>query len=354
MDNVQDKLNAAQKVYGLGGTSKSAPGNDFYNTPKSKLSYVVNFELSDAATVIMNTLYHSTTPINIRAAYNVKSVDKPSYTMTTEEINQYNRTRLAQGKIQYHPVNMVLYDTVDSAVMMLIDCYRRFYYGDFANKSLRSWRYNTVSTPRNFANNLLRPDSVTNNFWALNDTWGRSTFDMADGNGMYFFKRIDIYEIDRGQYTVHNIHNPVIETVQMSTKDYETNDPDIITLTFRHEGISNICPITGARAICKPVKSLAMELVGNDGKFSKSEFYKYFGNIDKDSTSFTDILKNGTDSPGILNSIAGAFAGSFISGVTAGVTSNLTNAISGGSIMDDVSSVAKDGLDSIRKIGGFF
>ena len=354
MANVNDKLAAAQKIYGLGGISKSAPGNDFFNTPKARFSYVVNLELSDAANVMMNTLYHSTTPLNIRAAYNVKSVDKPSYTMTTEEINQYNRTRLVQGKIQYQPVNMSLYDTVDSAVLMLIDCYRRFYYGDFANKSLRSWRYNTISNPKNYTSNMLRPDSITNNFWALNDTWGRSTFDMADGNGSYFFKRIDIYEIDRGHYTVHNIHNPVIENVQMGTKDYENNEPDLIQLTFRHEGISNICPITGDRAITKPIKSLAMELVGNEGKFAKSDFYKYFGNIDRDSTSFNDILKNGIDSPGILGSIAGAFTSAAVSGITGAVMSNITGAIGGGSITDDISSVASKGLNAIKGIGGFF
>ena len=350
MSNINDKINAAQKIYGLGGISKSAPGLEFFNTPKSRFSYVINFEQSNAANVMMNTLYHSTTPLNIRAAYNVKSVDKPSFTMTTEEINQYNRTRLVQGRLQYHPVAMTLYDTVDSAVLMLLDCYRRYYYGDFANKSLRSWHYNTVSSTRNFTSNLLRPDSVTNNFFALNDTWGRSTFDMADGNGSYFFKRIDIYEIDRGHYTVHNIHNPVIETVQMSNKDYETNDPDVIQLTFKHEGISNICPITGARAITKPIKSLALELVGNDGKFAKSDFYKYFGNIDKDSTSFTDIMKNGIDNPGILGGIAGGFATSIVGGVTDAVTSNISKSLTSGVL----SSVADQSVNAIKSIGGLF
>ena len=348
------RINAAQNIYGLGGISKSAPGHNSYNTPKARFSFVIHYELSDAAKTMMANLYKSTnTPLNVRSAYNIKSVDRPSFTMNTIAVNQYNRTRLVQGRIEYAPVNLVMYDTVDSAGLMLVDLYRRFYYGDFANKSLDSWRYNTISTSRNFHRDSLRRESRADNPNILNNTWGRSTFNMGDGNGSYFFKRIDIYEIDGNRYTVHNIHNPVIETVTLDNKDYETNEPSTIQLVLRHEGISNLCPITGVKAISKPIKGLAFHLVGNGGNFSKSAFYKYWGDHDSE-WSFTDILKNGADIAGAVDRVVTSVADAAIEGFTGEAIRNIAGAIGEGNILSEIGSDIGGGLGALKNIGGLF
>lgn len=277
---IYDNLNAAQHIFGLGGRVWESLESNHFNTSKMKFSYVVHFELSDAAKTMIKHMYGVDTPLGEICSYVIKDVDKPSFSMETTQMNQYNRTRLAQGRITYDPVNMVLYDTVDSAGLKLIDAYRRYYYGDFAQKSLESWRYDSISTPRNFENVHELQEPLSTDYRDPNYTWGRSVYNQGDQDSGYFFKRIDIYEIDGTTYTVHNLHNPVFTTVGMGTKSHESDDPDIINLTIQYEGVTNICPVTNQKAISADVADIAPKLAEDDAEFSKSHFYRYWGEMD--------------------------------------------------------------------------
>ena len=76
--------------------------NAYENAPKLKFLFHTVFEINqdivnlDAANVNISVL--------------VKSIKLPGYTIQTQQLNQYNRKRLAQTKIEYNPVTLEFHD----------------------------------------------------------------------------------------------------------------------------------------------------------------------------------------------------------------------------------------------------
>ena len=192
-----EHFNSAAYKFGAVGATKDGKGIEYMNIPKAKFSFVVHFELTDTARKFIRTLYGTDIALGQLTSYLVKEVDKPNFSFETTELNQYNRTRLVQGKVRYDALNMSVYDTVNSAGLLLVDAYRSYYYGDFADKSLSSWAYDNISSTKSYTYNY----PLTNIFKKLltktekaddNTTWGRSVYNQGDKDESYFFKRIDI------------------------------------------------------------------------------------------------------------------------------------------------------------------
>ena len=60
----------------------------------------------------------------------VKTVDLPKYTIATETLNQYNRKRVIQTKINYDPVNITFHDDGSDLVRNMWYNYYSYYYKD--------------------------------------------------------------------------------------------------------------------------------------------------------------------------------------------------------------------------------
>ena len=148
--------------------------------------------------------------------------------------------------MEYQPINLVMYDTRNSAATMLLDAYTSWYYGDKFNKTKDSWRYNVVGSSNTFEDNEtdgVAPNPGANYYYsdAWSKTWGRCISNQFDGDGQYFFKRIDIYEIDGDTVTPYNIHNPLITTAVFDTKSHESSgEPALITCGVEYEGVTHL------------------------------------------------------------------------------------------------------------------
>lgn len=371
-------MNSAQYKFGTSGTVHGGEARTNMSITKAKYNFIVHFELGEVAKQMLRELHGTDKPLGALTSYVIKDIDKPGFTMQTDTVNQYNRSRLVPGKITYDPVNMALYDTIDSAAMLLIDAYRRYYYGDFSDKSLKSWQYDTVSTPRLFE--YFQP-LLPNDFEQgdpedeMGDyTWGRSVYNMGDQDNGYFFKRIDIYEIDGSVYTVHNIHNPVIESVKLGTKTHESEgEPSLINLTFKHEGISNICPLTLRKAISKPTAEL-VPLIDplTSSEFSPMGFFKYWGEMDDTPINEFDpnTVKGFPDQRGFTDDLSatsilamGKSAVRSVGGVVSAVTdssglvdtaSNVSKALTQGTALSSAAGSVASAGDAVKSIGGLF
>ena len=376
-----EHFNSSQFRFGNTGATYNGASHEYMDIPKSRFCFVLHFEISDLAKQMIQQMYGTSINLGELTAFMIKDVDKPAFSIDTVEMNQYNRTRLHQGKIKYSSVNMTIYDTISSYCSLLVDAYLRFYYGDFSDKTLNSWRYNNVSSKKNFEesfslSNLFssytkQQDSTDSN--SSDYTWGRSIYNQGDQDLGYFFKRIDIYEIDGNTYTVYNLHNPVIESIQYDNKSHEGGEPATIKISWKYEGISNICPVTNNRAISATTAQIAKTLsLSDDGEFSPYGFFKYWGEMDSADISEYDptqiagfpsqnssgldfstatstvnsILKIGTSATAVYNAVS--------SGNITDIINNTKNAMGEGNATSTGLGVLGAGMGSISKIGGLF
>lgn len=333
-DPAFENYNAAQRVFGTAGEG----GFSFYNLPKFKNSFIIEFELTPFAKNFIKTQLpdtHTDFEANNVSCF-VKDVTLPSFGFNLETVNQYNKKRLVTGEINYKPSTVLFYDTVDSAAYLLMDAYRKYYYGDFFAKSEQSYRNDVLSTPENFN--------------ALGANWGRSVMNNGNYDNQYFFKSINIYEIDNETYTVHNMINVFIEDVQLETKSMESEgEPAILGLTMRYEGCNNFGP-EGYLSIGVPTMEIAQLITDTEG-LGVSGFFKYFGELDdktKGLTTIGKIIRAGTSVSDIISSAGDILRGDITSDTIRNIGSAVTrgaNAIGLGSIVSDASS--KFGLGNI-------
>lgn len=291
----QNHLNAAQRVFSSSGEG----GNAGYTLPKLKYSFIVEFILSEyAKDFIKNQLLDTHSRFDI---YNVscfvRDVNLPSAAFEIDEMNQYNRTRYQTGKITYKPSTIAFYDTVDSAALLLFDAYRKYYYGDFFNKSPISFRNDVLSNPIQFEK--------------TGGNWGRSVMNNGNYDSQYFFQQINIYEIDNETYTAHNMFNVFVEDVTPETKTMESDgEAGVLTATLRYEGMGNLNP-QGYASIAVPTMEIGALITDTSG-LGKAGFFKYFGELDDRSMGLSTIgkiIRAGTAGHDIIASVGSILRG---------------------------------------------
>ena len=178
-----------------------------YNIPKPKMMYFVNFVTNQLNT---QTLKH--------LSFFCKRMDRLQMTYDVTTINQYNKKRLVQGKLEYGPLNFGLHDTVDGTAFKLIEAYNRFYFGDFTNKSESSWSYDVVGSGFEQAQG-----------WGLK---GNQT-----PNSGNFLSRIEVYEIYDQVYSQVDFINPKFTSVDMQPLDIADSAGNEINISSRYEGV---------------------------------------------------------------------------------------------------------------------
>jgi hypothetical protein len=60
----------------------------------------------------------------------VKTVQLPTYSITVDTMNQYNRKRLVQSRNQYNPIQIVFNDDQSDLIRNMWYNYYRYYYKD--------------------------------------------------------------------------------------------------------------------------------------------------------------------------------------------------------------------------------
>ena len=88
--------------------SKTFTTNAFELKPRFKFLFHVSFTLNYKELPTLASSMGMDQLSNI--SLTVKTVDLPKYTITNETLNQYNRKRVIQTKINYDPVTIVFHD----------------------------------------------------------------------------------------------------------------------------------------------------------------------------------------------------------------------------------------------------
>ena len=166
----------------------------------------------------------------------VKSVQMPGFKITTEVLNQYNRKTVVQTKLNYEPVTLQFHDDMANATNDLWKNYYQYYYADGAYESA--------------ANPTVKPRSTQfdQRYNLAGRSFNSSFTDTKAGNINYkygfnkpheapFFKDIEIYQLNRQQYTGIKLVNPVITSWQHGELNQSTNQLLESKMTVAYESV---------------------------------------------------------------------------------------------------------------------
>lgn len=220
--------------------SKTFRTDYFGLAPKQKFTFHVVFNINTALPGIQQLL--GQTPSTISKT--VKSIQLPSYQIQVEELNQYNRKRYVQNKINYQPVQIVFHDDNNDNVRQLWYAYYQYFYKDAiygyqGNPAVRGSPGVDPTPPEfNYNNNDLYQDKrPVTDFGFVGE--GLSTPPNA-GQGLsskpQFFKDITIYGLTQHNFAAYTLINPLITDFAHDTYDYsDGSSPMQNTMTVKYE-----------------------------------------------------------------------------------------------------------------------
>lgn len=238
--------NIAARVFGFNN-----PGQVVTAVPRTKFMYFVKFALSSEGAAMTGNANLNTYEGNRGISFKVRQVDKPKVALTTSELNQYNKKRLAYTKIDYSEATLRIYDTVDDSVLALWIDYFTFYFGDSRRKNDAAYRQSPVD-----------PEFVDSSGWGFRPI----------SESVNFFDKITIYAFYANTYTAFSYINPKITSVDWQQKAYDSSDPEEINLSIKYEAIEY-------------------------EEFGKPYDYREFGWLPTDSIATNEVIPNKPASP---------------------------------------------------------
>jgi len=281
-----------------------------YLIPKPKYLFYVQFVLNARYQLPENQLN--------RIGYLVKNIDRPKLQYKMQELDQYNRKRVAYTKVDYPSVSLTMHDTVDCAAAKMIDDYNRFHFGDFSNMYPED---NSDTHNALYTNNSITGNDMT--YWGYRVKNPGNYVGVGPANrglpgAEYFFSEINVYEFYGQKFTMYSLMNPKIESVSFSTTDSSSADAQEVSLTINPEGVL-------FRFIDAPIdySLLASKILPGPG-FSTNNFPI----ADMDLNSFVQGLV-GTIGGGLLSNLTDGLYGAFGSmGLTNGQVAGIGYATS--------------------------
>lgn len=231
--------------------AKTFRGNSYQYAPKYKFLFHVYFEINPA-------VYAKGIAQGANFGLAVKTVDLPKYNITTATMNQYNRKRLVQTKIQYQPINIAFHDDNGNLINDMWYNYYTYYFKD-ANKPTVSsagrtaQSANTGSADYN-SRNLYKPDITGDEDWGyIGETGQQSGTTSQSSQGISkipFFKNIQIHGFNQHNFVKYTLINPVITAFNHDTYDYSqgngvmsnTMSIDYETVTYAEGAIDGSKP----------------------------------------------------------------------------------------------------------------
>jgi len=215
---VMREGNSVVKNFGLTDTKF------FRKIPKPKFLFFVrfksNFTGSELPTGFDATKLND--PQN-GIVFPLKNIDRPKLQPSTETLNQYNKKRVIQTKIEYQPVTMSFHDDIEDKVMSFWADYYAFYYGDGGKVHVNDWA----------------SDQTKGDFIDTVSGWGyRGKFRHGIAENQHYLSDITIYQFFGGQYTTMTFVRPIITMFDHDQADYaEGSTGSGVTMSFDYEGV---------------------------------------------------------------------------------------------------------------------
>ncbi len=204
--------------------SRTFTTNAFELKPRYKFLFHVSFSINTAEIPFLRGVFGSGDVAELSLL--VKTVDLPKYNINTATMNQYNRKRLVQTKIDYQPVTLTFHDDGGDNARRLWYYYFSYYYNDPSQPYLSPNVTNgsagasqNRTTGFGYPRSDIYSDTLQVKNWGYSgETWTNGT---SNTNGKpAFFKDIRIYGMDQRKFAEYVLINPIIKSWNHDTYDY--------------------------------------------------------------------------------------------------------------------------------------
>ena len=223
----QDNLNTAAdfKLRDYQHAQRVFLTNGYENTPRYKFLFHVYFNINPAVLSSYKDLY-SLTELRTLGLL-VKNIDLPKFKIATDTLNQYNRKRIVQKKIDYEAVQLEMHDDGGDLVRNMWYNYFSYYYKDPTQQygsppAINGAMGVNATGAQGFSYNN-RDIYAANR--AVND-WGYIGEAYDDNNKSAsgkppFFSDISIYGFNQHKFVQYVLINPLISSWEHDKYDYK-------------------------------------------------------------------------------------------------------------------------------------
>ena len=208
--------------------SKTFRTNGYENLPRFKFLFHVYFNINTTEIPALRQVFQAGTQSTVGLL--VKNIQLPQFNIEVETLNQYNRKRLVQKKINYQPCQVDFHDDGGDLIRTMWYNYYSYYYKD-PSQPYRGQTSTNGSMGAN-ANRTAGFGYNTRDIYAndrfIND-WGYVGEAYADGTNAAggkpaFFKDISIYGFNQHKFIEYVLINPMISDWSHDTYDYSQGD----------------------------------------------------------------------------------------------------------------------------------
>ena len=227
--------------------SKTFRTNGYELAPRFKFNFHKFFNLN--TTGIRSLAINDVSSIGL----SVKTIDLPSYQISVDTMNQYNRKRLVQSKIEYQPVTITFNDDGGDLIRNMWYNYFSYYYKDPVQQyegvpNTNGTSGNLQTTPTGFGYNTrdtYSNDRFVNDWGYVGESYMDGTF--APEGKPPFFRDIKIYGLNQHHFAAYVLVNPLITDWKHDTYDYsQGNGVMTHTVTIKYETVKYYSGAIGA------------------------------------------------------------------------------------------------------------
>lgn len=226
--------------------SRAFVTNSYELKPRFKFLYHVSFTLNLEQIPYLKGAFSNDQIKNLSLL--VKTVELPKFQVNTETLNQYNRKRVIQTKIDYQPVSITFHDDGGDNARKLWYYYYTYYFKDAAQQYLAPNVTNgslgeSANRQAGFGYNArdIYSDYLAVKDWGyIGETWTDGTPNNAtDASGKPpFFRDIRIYGLDQRKFAEYILINPVINSWNHDIYDYSQGNGTMQhTMTINYETV---------------------------------------------------------------------------------------------------------------------
>lgn len=231
--------------------SKTFRTNGYENLPRFKFLFHVYFNINTSEIPALRQVFQAGTQSTIGLL--VKNIQLPQFNMEVETLNQYNRKRLVQKKINYQPCQVDFHDDGGDLIRTMWYNYYSYYYKDPSQPYRGQTASNGVigqMANRTAGFGYNNRDIYANDRF-VND-WGYIGESYADGTNSAggkppFFRDISIYGFNQHKFVEYVMINPMISDWSHDTYDYSQGDGVMTnSMTINYETVKYYTGAIGA------------------------------------------------------------------------------------------------------------
>jgi hypothetical protein len=187
--------------------------DQFRLAPKWDFSFHVAFGLNQSALKSIDLAQRHGNEIGML----VKNITLPKFTISVDQVNQYNRKKQIQSFHKYEDVTVKFHDDNMGLINQLWQNYYSYYYAD-STSAVNTGAYNR---------NATRSSDFIN-----------TAFGLDNGSTEPFFTYIKVYQMARHEYICYTLYNPIIKSWDHQSVDYAKKETHDFSMTLAYEAVA--------------------------------------------------------------------------------------------------------------------